>query len=249
MKNFPRKTAILTYHRVRERDAAREFYDVSIDRFLDQLSVLSSHLQSSDAVRVGVAITFDDGTADHRRVAEELAVRRLSGIFFPVVERIGTAGYLTRADIRQLVALGHIVGSHTLSHRKLPLLSERELAQELSASREYLEQLTGRAVEWFAPPGGYLDDRSFTAALACGYRFVRTMDWGYAPPLEGRLDEPLRSIPVLPTVSRRRLKRVLGGEATFFGFRVKQAMKRLVGDNIYIGMRDRLLPLRHYVRR
>lgn len=144
-----------------------------------------------------------------------------------------------RGDVGRLVALNQIVGSHTISHRQLPTLTDAELAFELADSRRQLEDLSGRAVTWFAPPGGHYDARSLPAARKVGYLYVRTMDWGYAPELEsGGVDRLLSTVPVLRNISERRLETILEGQAKFPGFVFKQIARRLLPAGAYARLRN-----------
>src|SRR5439155_9216366 len=64
----------------------------------------------------GPLFTFDDGGVSAMRAAELLEARRLVGRFLITTNYIGTRGFLTQSDIRELGRRGHIVGSHSCSH-------------------------------------------------------------------------------------------------------------------------------------
>jgi peptidoglycan/xylan/chitin deacetylase (PgdA/CDA1 family) len=147
-------------------------------------------------------------------------------------------GSLERGDVERLVALDQIVGSHTVSHPQLPTLTDADLAFELADSRRQLEDLSGRAVTWFAPPGGHYDGRTLPAAREVGYRYIRTMDWGYAPTLEASgVDRLLSTVPILRNTSERRLEAILEGHAKFPGFALKQLARRLLPPEAYARLR------------
>ena len=88
-----------------------------------------------------VFLTFDDGTADHRRAADLLSTHSLTGTFFVITGRLGSPGYLSEEDVRSIAAQGHRIASHSVTHRHLTLLNAAELTEELVASRERLEAL------------------------------------------------------------------------------------------------------------
>lgn len=229
------KSLILTYHRVVDDGAASGFYDVPLSQFRD-------HVARAAERKGGMPIlfTFDDGTRDHLRVADILAEHGIGGVFFLVLDRLGQPDHIARGEVGRLTELNQIVGSHTLSHRALDALSDADLANELRASRRELEDLSGGAVRWFAAPGGRYDGRSLSAARTAGYRYVRTMDWGYGPDLESAAVDRtlLRTVPVVRTMSARRFDAVLDGRARFRGFALKQLARRILPASTYVRLRN-----------
>jgi len=75
-------------------------------------------------------------------------------------------------DLRGLVERGVEVGSHTVSHPRLPALSDAELADELRSSRARLEDELGRPCRTLAYPYGDSDERVRAAARAAGYEIA-----------------------------------------------------------------------------
>lgn len=244
------KKAILTYHRILDNRPGGEFrridgwsfYDVPMQRFQNQMQKVaantSGHEFGTSIPRVEV--TFDDGTQDHVRAAEVLSELGLSGIFFIIADRLGRPGYLSRQELRTISDLGHHVGSHTVTHRRMPNLTRDELRRELVQSRDTLDQLVGNKIEWLAPPGGYLNERCLEAALACGYRFVRTMSWGYASCIQ---TGQVPSIPILPGTGDKSFDKIINGNALFLGFRLKEGLKRTMGEKAYLLLRNQLWSL------
>jgi peptidoglycan/xylan/chitin deacetylase (PgdA/CDA1 family) len=226
--------SVLTYHRIVEGGGRRGFYDVTRRRFAEHLDLLAS---PGPAAGHEPCLTFDDGTADHLEVAGQLRGKGLSGTFFVIVGRLGWPGYLTTSQVGEIAAMGHRIGSHTITHRALPDLSPAELEIELRDSRRRLEDLAARPVDWLALPGGYGSTRCLEAASHAGYAVVRTMEWGYAgAPLHG-------SVPCLPIradCDARRLRRILEGRARVWPYRIKERIKVVLGERLYVGLRDRL---------
>jgi peptidoglycan/xylan/chitin deacetylase (PgdA/CDA1 family) len=62
------------------------------------------------------------------------------------------------------------VGAHAVRHRRLDELDDRELAEEVGASKAELEALTQQAVASFAYPHGAYDGRVRQVVIAAGYR-------------------------------------------------------------------------------
>ena len=239
------KYAVLTYHRITDQLAGRQFYDIPKPLFETHTDQVAAQMRTAGVREITPIITFDDGTADHRYAATELSRVGLTGIFFVIVRRVGLRGYLSMSDIQEMSSLGHTIGSHTLSHRRLSSLSETEQYEEIVSSRDWIEQLLGSKVEWFAPPGGVIDRTGLKLVEAAGYRNMRDMKWGYtAKDSQPGLMNVFKTIPVLPTVDRRQLAKVLDGNAMFLGYRIKQAFKRSLGERVYVELRDALMKLR-----
>jgi hypothetical protein len=174
---------VLTFHRVPDRH--ERDHDLRWSSFISLLDLLSrrrvpiiTDLDSSPVVGDAVILTFDDGTADHSRVADELSRRGLNGIFFVPANLIGAAERLSLDDTRRLVEQGHVVGSHTLDHVLLSSLDEEQLKGQLSGSKTALEEITGCRVSYFAPPGGVAHPLMADTLRASGYGASRSMRWG-----------------------------------------------------------------------
>ena len=88
---------------------------------------------------------------------------------------------MTSDQVRGLVAAGHEVGSHSMTHPLLPQCSDEELDFEVSASRERLGNIVGRSIESFCYPNGDWDDRTVAAVRKAGYACATTMQPGLNP--------------------------------------------------------------------
>lgn len=82
-----------------------------------------------------VSLTFDDGLASQRIAAELLAERGLRGTFYVSSGSVGQKGHLGEDDLRALVAQGHEIGGHTVSHPHLPALGADEARHEIESDR------------------------------------------------------------------------------------------------------------------
>jgi peptidoglycan/xylan/chitin deacetylase (PgdA/CDA1 family) len=79
---------------------------------------------------------------------------------------------MSSAQLRELLACGHRVQSHGLTHCMLTRCSEQQLSEELSGSRRELEQRLGTAIDAISIPFGRWDRRVLRACAAAGYRQV-----------------------------------------------------------------------------
>lgn len=121
-----------------------------------------------------VAITFDDGYLDNLDVAAPiLSELGLPFTVFVTSEfvRSGKPDFLSPAALRTLASLpGARIGAHGANHVALTECDDSTLRNELTASRQYLEDVLGKEVRTLAYPYGAVDRRVRSAALAAGYR-------------------------------------------------------------------------------
>ena len=153
--------------------------------------------------RAPCLLTFDDGFKSNyflaREVLEPLGVR---AVFFvcpglvdldPALQREAIAGnirqdislldkaeleqeLMTWKEIRELAAAGHVVGSHSLSHRRLSEANPAELENEIGKAAALLETRLGRAPRWIAFPFGNISSINYAALalVAKHHRFCRS---------------------------------------------------------------------------
>ena len=84
-------------------------------------------------------------------------------------EHEGELRCMTTPELQELRAAGWEVGSHTCSHPKLPTLADDRLREELSRSKETLEQKLSAPCTSIAYPYGAVDRRVSMAAAEAGY--------------------------------------------------------------------------------
>lgn len=151
------------------------------------LSEAVARLRSGRVSGREVAVTFDDGFRNQLvNAAPLLAERGISACFFLVTGLVGAPAAtveaicaerlhlprpvepMTWADARELVAMGHEIGSHSASHRDPSALGPEELVAELRGSREQLERRLSTRIAHFSAPYG--DARRFTPAVSAAAR-------------------------------------------------------------------------------
>lgn len=195
---------MLMYHSI-QPGKARPFWPwaVSMDQFRKQLDFLSAkgyatptmgELVAEPAKKWGkrtAVITFDDGYVDNLAACEELQKRGMRATWFIVTGSIGRAPLwaedgrpagrlLNSAELRDMHENGMEIGSHTVSHVRLPDSDDARLAQELSASKAALEGILGHPVNSFAYPYGAWDERCVEAVKQTGYSAACTTRTGWA---------------------------------------------------------------------
>jgi len=146
------------------------------DRHLDAIRVVGRPVGTIGSVgHVGedaytTLLTFDDGgTSFHHPIADLLEARGWRGHFFITTGRIGTPGFLTETELRDLKRRGHVIGSHSVSHpTRMSALSRAELDREWSMSIARLSDLLGERVTVASVPGGYYSREVGRSAAAAG---------------------------------------------------------------------------------
>ncbi|MBV9880405.1 MAG: polysaccharide deacetylase family protein [Gemmatirosa sp.] len=116
-----------------------------------------------------VLITVDDGgISNHQTIAPLLEAHGWRGHFFVTTAWVGAPGFMGPAELRDLAARGHVIGSHTHTHpRKLSALGTAALADEWRRSADALRDILGADVTAGAVPGGFTSrDVADTAAAA-----------------------------------------------------------------------------------
>ena len=124
-------------------------------------------------------VSFDDGHPSWRDVVVPvLAELDVPATFFLTTGLVGRPGNLTWADCRDLVAAGHRLGSHTVTHPRLADCHDDDALREIVASKWDLEDQLGVEVRDFAAPYGNpavdFRARDVEAVREAGYRSFAT---------------------------------------------------------------------------
>ncbi|MGH9253427.1 MAG: polysaccharide deacetylase family protein [Vicinamibacterales bacterium] len=135
--------------------------------------------------RGGVPFLFtvdDGGVSYYTVIAERLEARGWRGHCFVTTDAIGARGFLTAAQIRELDARGHAIGSHSASHpARFSACHLERMRREWSRSRQVLEDLLGREVSAASVPGGFYAPCVAHTAREAGLRVLFTSEPTTAP--------------------------------------------------------------------
>jgi peptidoglycan/xylan/chitin deacetylase (PgdA/CDA1 family) len=126
-----------------------------------------------------LALTFDDGPNPvwTPRLMETLAKFNVKATFFVVGRFAAQEPLLTR----HIAEAGHLVGNHSWSHANLALSTATRIREELTRTKDTLEQVTGKPLRYFRPPFGTRRPDVLSAARELGMVPVlwnaMTSDW------------------------------------------------------------------------
>lgn len=131
-------------------------------------------IQTSEKV---IAITFDDGPhgVNTPRLLDMLKKRKVKATFYVVGNMVKYNPQL----LRRMIAEGHEIGNHTVTHGTLSKMSDSSLRKELQDAHEMIVKETGVAPRSMRPPGGaILNDQKKLMLKEFGYP---TIMWSVDP--------------------------------------------------------------------
>jgi peptidoglycan/xylan/chitin deacetylase (PgdA/CDA1 family) len=133
--------------------------------------------QSNEGVpEKSVVLTFDDGYEDNYvnafPVLKEMGFKATVFVVTDYVDKIGL--YMTSSQLKELDANGFQVESHTANHERLNELAYEQQLSTLKTSKEFLEKLLNRPVNYFAYPEGKFNASAKKAVADAGYKMAFT---------------------------------------------------------------------------
>ncbi len=103
----------------------------------------------------------------------------------PVEEDAQRYAFMNWNQVKEMAEQGMEIGSHTHSHSLLTMLNEEQVEQELTISKRFIEEHTGRTCQFFTYPNGQLRDfKDVHIGLLkkLGYKLALTQNPGFNPP-------------------------------------------------------------------
>ena len=234
-----RGVPIYTYHRVGPAMAgARDPYlNVSPRRFDEQLAALKTagfsngtldHLSNQPGnPRRSVVLTFDDGCQCVLEHASPILQRhQFTALQFLVAGSLGgrnqwdidkgdrSEPLMDASQVRDWLAAGNQIGSHSLSHPNLRHLDHARAQEEIGSSKKLLEDQFGVEVRHFCYPYGSFNRQIRDLVMAAGYQTACTVAFGVNPPELSRFELrriiPLSSAEMLGKIGHRLARRLRG---------------------------------------
>src|SRR5262249_13846868 len=102
------------------------------------------------------SLTFDDGVASDYEIAFPILCELgLRATFFVVPTLVDTPAYVGWAQLREMVAAGMEIGSHSMTHPVIDQLDRAALTHEFGESKRILEERLGTSVRSASLPLGW----------------------------------------------------------------------------------------------
>jgi peptidoglycan/xylan/chitin deacetylase (PgdA/CDA1 family) len=200
-KVFTEGRPILTYHKLGPRPLRTRLKGLYLSQklFARQLEELREAGFTSGALEAcagpgaerSVVITFDDGYVNVlRHGLRPLAEARFKAIQFLVADLLGRRNewdmplgeapepMMDAVQVREWLAAGHDIGSHTLTHPFLTRLPPAKAREEIMAGRKKLEDLFGRPIRHFCYPYGDWNKAVRDLVEEAGYATACTTEFG-----------------------------------------------------------------------
>jgi peptidoglycan/xylan/chitin deacetylase (PgdA/CDA1 family) len=245
-------TIALMYHALwavtEDLAGADSHYAVALPRFVEQLALCAriggGAVSARDWLsgRQGVILTFDDGhVSNHRLALPALRAAGAGADFFVNPAQVGTTGYASWLELREMAEAGMSIQSHGLDHRSyLTTLSPSRLREDLRRARLEIEQKIGQPVTLLAPPGGRAPENLEQIAQEVGYTHV----FGSNPARITRDGRHAHGrFAVTAGLDQRAFESLLRGGRARLRAQLRHAVltlaKRTLGDGIYERTRSR----------
>ncbi len=182
---------VLMYHHITNQHGVEKL-ELSRDTLLMQMKFLKDNgfqvvdarglltdLTSQQRPAKHVALTFDDGNKDnYTNAMSALDQWGFKGIFFIVTDWVGKPGFMSWDEIRDLEKHGHIIGSHTLTHRFLTEIPLAEAKEEIYNSKALIEENLGHPIRFFCYPAGRFNTAVQKLVQEAGYEAAFTTGRG-----------------------------------------------------------------------
>lgn len=115
-------------------------------------------------------LTFDEGYENGftPRILDTLKEKNVRAVFFVTYDYAKSNPEL----IKRMIAEGHTVGNHTMTHPSLPECTDEKLTAELKELHDYIKSNFGYDMYVLRPPKGEFSQRVLKCAQSLGYTTV-----------------------------------------------------------------------------
>lgn len=129
-----------------------------------------------------IFLSFDDGHVSDFEIALPLLKEyELDACFFIVAENL-VQNIEDKERIRKISNQGFTIGSHSISHRKMTRLTEKEQLFELKESKTIIENCLQKKVNFFAFPNGRHSTHLIKLGKQTGYSMLFTTQAKWSDP-------------------------------------------------------------------
>ncbi len=204
---FDTAVPVITYHKLGPRPRGVRLKGLYVDAPLFRRQILEwkaagfapgpleevGHIPGNPRKRV--VLTFDDGFENvFRHGLDPLRQGGFTAIQYLVADRLGKTNeweqkygeaserLMDEAQVREWIAAGHTIGSHTLTHPHLTRIRVEQARAEIHDSRRQLEDRFGVPVTHFCYPYGDWNRTSRDLVAEAGYTSACTTVPGFNAP-------------------------------------------------------------------
>lgn len=181
---------ILCFHGISEDDwrfnSRKEVFIKQIELLLSRGYKFVTLDEVFTATGKNCVLTFDDGYSSVLDITSFIKEKSIPAYMFLISGKYDPEGlgvstftqkdFLTPDQIAELISEGWRIGSHTDSHKLLPVLSSDEKKHEIIDSKVKLEQVYNVNVDAISFPRGEYDSQTLEYCKQAGYKYGLTMD-------------------------------------------------------------------------
>ena len=184
---------VMTYHNISDVASGRSLNNVTPRAFTWQMKFLKKHRYNVisfddlvDGLKKGhvfarntVVIQFDDGYEDNYTNAFPVLKKyRFPAMEFLVSDKVGTQGFLTWDQVREMDAHDFKAAAHTRHHVYLPDVSLDVARDEIFGSKKIIEEHLGHRINYFAYPSGGFTEEVQGVVQEAGFKAAVTTNRG-----------------------------------------------------------------------
>ncbi len=187
------KIPILMYHDIGDQANGLTVTPQALAEQMDALDAAGFETVSIDTVLLalrgepvrlperGVVLTFDDAYAGvYQKAYPILKKHGYTATLYVITGLVERKGYVNWEQVRELAKGGWTIGSHTVHHQNLRLLTGTQLQAELVPARRVLQENTGQPILSFCYPAGQYNDAVVEEVKTAGYYGAVTTGPGIA---------------------------------------------------------------------
>ncbi len=122
-----------------------------------------------------IILTFDQGYENGytEKILDTLREKNVTAIFFLT----GDYAKKETALVQRMIAEGHMLGNHGMTHAEMPALSDAALEEEILSLHRFVQDTYHYEMQYLRPPCGAYSEASLATAQRLGYK---TVFWSFA---------------------------------------------------------------------
>lgn len=211
---------IIYYH-----DVGTQYTDMGteldvIKKHIDIVRACGFNIVSDITERKGqIMVCFDDGWAGIYGVKDFFLHNHIFPTIFVAVDLIGTPGYLSIGQIRELQSLGFFFEGHSWSHKDLTTFDKGALVHEIVDSKVRISEILCKDVSAICFPQGRFSDEVVQCCKDAGYqKLYSSISGGYYDLID---DRSLICRNLVQDVSSKEFKYIINSKSPFFARRTE----------------------------